>query len=89
MRVMAWLHRLLLRLYPRSFREDFGAEMTVAFLDTLRSRPTTAARAMLVARAVADAFASAAAERTDERRRLRGARLRYEPSQGSRMHAVR
>ena len=89
MSVMATFHRLLLRLYPRSFRDEFGAEMTATFLEVVRSRPTTAARALLVVRAIADAFASAAAERTDDRHRARLTRTRHRPSLGRHMQAVR
>ena len=90
MSVLAWLHRVLLRLYPRSFRDEYGADMTATFLDTVRSRPTTAARAMFVAHAVTDAVASAAAERADERRRSRSHLTphRYEPSFGRGVQAL-
>jgi predicted permease len=88
MSVMARIHRLLLRLYPRSFRERFGGEMTAAFLETLASRATAGARAAFVARAFVDAVSSAAGARADERR-SRLPQHRHAPVIGARLQALR
>ena len=89
MTLLARFHKALLSLYPQSFREEFGAEMTAAFVDTFRSRRTPLARATFVARAIVDAVSSAAAERADARHRSRLTREQATPSLGSHVHALR
>ena len=88
MSAMARFHRLLLRLYPQSFRDRFGADMTTAFLETLESRPTALARATFAVRAIVDAFSSAAAVRADERRASL-TQHRYVPAFGASLQALR
>jgi predicted permease len=58
---------MLVMLYPREFREQYGHEMIADLLDTLDSRRTRTARARFLAAALIDAFRSAAAERAAER----------------------
>lgn len=51
-------YRALLRLYPKSFRAEYGAEMMKDFLRQWREAPATA-KAMLAVRAAADTAANA------------------------------
>lgn len=76
MRPDARLFRLLLRLYPSPFRDEYGEEMTEFFLQRLgrarahRARPALAA-AHLWARTVVDVVRTAAAERVSAFRQER------------------
>lgn len=40
-RISLYVYRLLLRVYPRAFRRDYGAEMTQAFCDLARDAQLT------------------------------------------------
>lgn len=42
MPILTALYRLWLRLYPRPFRDEFGAEMDANFQDSWRKRPLMA-----------------------------------------------
>jgi len=46
-RFLCWLYRGCLRLYPRAFRDDFGAEMEADFFDALRETQTRGAWTIL------------------------------------------
>lgn len=59
--------RLIVALYPRETREQFGRDMMADFLDTLASRRTPWDRARFLGAAVVDAVRSAAAEHADVR----------------------
>lgn len=64
MKIDAALHRLLLRLYPRAFRQRFGASVEQAYRDRQAAvRRGALARAALAARALADLAMNAAAIR--------------------------
>jgi predicted permease len=55
---MMWLYRVLLHLYPKSFRSEYGREMRSLFEHELRSA-TGAAVALLVARTIGDVVGNA------------------------------
>jgi putative ABC transport system permease protein len=63
-------YRLLLRLFPRGFRDRFGEDMTELFADRLEDarRSGTGAVARLIVRVGADAVAHSLAERRATRR---------------------
>ena len=64
-------YRLLLRLYPRAFRERFGAEMLALFAQTSAAAPRTLrGRLDLWRSTLADLVPSAARERLPARRSL-------------------
>jgi predicted permease len=52
-------YRALLRLYPSSFRAEYGREMTAVFANELRDAPGPGARALLWCRAIADIVSNA------------------------------
>ncbi len=54
------MYRWLLRLYPASFRDEYGGEMQAVFARQQRDARTPAARAVLWLRTVADTCVSAA-----------------------------
>jgi len=65
------LYRVLLRLYPRAFRERFGAEMLALFAQTSAAAPRTLrGRLDLWRSTLADLVPSAARERLPARRSL-------------------
>src|ERR1035438_5674918 len=59
---MARLYRLLLKLYPARFREEFGAPLERQFADEYRDAETAAGRAWLWLRALADLAVTIPAE---------------------------
>ena len=59
---MARLYRLLLKLYPARFREEFGAPLERQFADEYRDAETAAGRAWLWLRALADLAVTVPAE---------------------------
>jgi predicted permease len=59
-----WM-RALLRLYPHEFREQFGHDMRLTFAARFRECATASARVSLIARSLADAVHSGAAEWRD------------------------
>src|SRR5262245_3176647 len=63
--VHGWAYRLLLRLYPRPFRDRFGRDMRDLFVDRVR-RADRAQRAALWIRTLADAARHAPGARFDE-----------------------
>jgi putative ABC transport system permease protein len=54
-----FLYRVLLRLYPSSFRAEYGTEMVSVFASELRNAPGIGAKAVLWGRAIADAVSNA------------------------------
>jgi putative ABC transport system permease protein len=58
-------YRALLRLYPASFRDEYGAEMTAIFARLWRDDPRLLARVMLLVDASSDALRNAPAAHTD------------------------
>jgi predicted permease len=62
-RVARAFARVLVAMYPREFREEFGASMVRDFCETFASRRTAFDRARFIAAAIVDAVRSAAAER--------------------------
>jgi predicted permease len=62
------VYRALVGLFPRDFRERFGAETVLTFRDALASRSGGLARSRYAASAFADVIRSAAGERAEARR---------------------
>src|SRR5687767_14838595 len=54
-----WLYRALLRLYPSSFRAEYGREMAAVFANELRDGSGISARALLWCRAAVDIASNA------------------------------
>ena len=72
--MIAALYRVLLRAYPRSFRERYGAAMTAAFVDLASERRAGGgllALGVLLVQTAVDVATNAAAEHRSERRRHR------------------
>ena len=67
-RAMVRVYATAIRLYPREFRERFGAEMVATFRDAFESRPRGLARFRHTILALADVLCAALAERADARR---------------------
>lgn len=61
-------YRLLLRCYPRAFRDEFGDEMCATFERVWRDQPSALARARLWALTIAESVAGGAMERLADRR---------------------
>src|SRR5688572_15628834 len=62
------VYRTLVRLYPRDFRERFGAESVLTFRDGLTGRSRRLERSRYAAVAFVDVIRSAVGERADARR---------------------
>ena len=62
---MVRLYRMLLRLYPRAFREEFGHEMELLMRDRLREESGRFGRIGLFRRCATDFFVSFSREWTD------------------------
>ncbi len=69
-RFLFWLYARLLRLYPRAYRNEFGAEMEADFLDMLHAQQPRGALSLLVTfgRELRDLVSAALQERWKETR---------------------
>ena len=53
------LFEAVLHLYPASYRDEYGREMTLVLVDRLRAEPTALARVVAIAAAIVSVFADA------------------------------